>query len=130
MMWIFFILLCIGVGIFANKKFNRNIFVWSLSAFLFSPLLTIIVLLILEYLNTTPQSFNKKMTEIYKLYKNGIITQDEYQNKKQLLILSIKNSNPENFLVKITPLIENGILDTDDIENIKRKLYGRAYKNS
>jgi hypothetical protein len=130
-MWILFGLVCMLVGFFAYKKFNRNFWIWSFIAFLFSPLLTIILLLVLEYvINTSAEKFSRKMMDLHKLYKNGIITQDEYQNKKQLLILSIKNSNPEDFLVKITPLVENGILDTNDIENIKRRLYGRADKNS
>jgi hypothetical protein len=36
-----FILLCLGIGLFANKKFNRRHWLWSILAFLFSPLLTL-----------------------------------------------------------------------------------------
>ncbi len=121
-MWILFILLCLAVGWFANKKFNRNFFIWSLVAFLFSPLLTVILLFILDYIYTNPEKFSREMMDLYKLYQNGIISQEEFENKKQNLINSIKTNQKEQFLVKILPLVENHILTNEDIENIKRRL--------
>jgi len=122
MMWILFILLCLAVGWFANKKFNRNFFIWSLVAFLFSPLLTVILLFILDYIYTNPEKFSREMMDLYKLYQNGIISQEEFEMKKENLINSIKTNQKEQFLVKILPLVENHILTNEDIENIKRRL--------
>jgi len=128
MMWILFGLVCMGVGFFAYKKFNRNFWIWSFIAFLISPLFTIILLLILEYIiNTTPEKFSRKMIDLHKLYKNGIISSDEYEIKKAMLINSLRVSNKEDFLVKIVPLIENNVLRNEDIEMIKRRLDGRTY---
>jgi len=126
MMWILFGLICMGVGFFAYKKFNRNFWIWSFIAFLLSPLFTIILLFIIEYIiNTTPENFSRKIMDLYKLYKNGIISQEEFEYKKNILISSLKTSQKEQFLVRILPLIENHILTQEDIENIKRRFYGR-----
>jgi len=126
MMWILFGLICMLVGFFAYKKFNRNFWIWSFIAFLLSPLFTIVILFILEYIiNTTPEKFSRQIMDLHKLYKNGIISSDEYEMKKAMLINSIKNSHKEEFLVKILPLLENGILTNEDIEHIKRRLDGR-----
>jgi len=126
-----FIVLCFGVGLFANKKFNRNLLIWSLIAFLFSPLFAILILLFIEYVYyTSPEKFSRKIMDLYKLRKNKILSEDEYQFKKNILISSIRNDKKEEFLVKITPLVENNILTDEDIENIKRRLYGRVNKNS
>ncbi len=125
-MWILFGLICMLVGFFAYKKFNRNFWIWSFIAFLLSPLFTIVILFILEYIiNTTPEKFSRQIMDLHKLYKNGIISSDEYEMKKAMLINSIKNSHKEEFLVKILPLLENGILTNEDIEHIKRRLDGR-----
>ena len=122
-----FIVLCFGVGLFANKKFNRNLLIWSLIAFLFSPLFAILILLFLEYVYyTSPENFSRKIMDLYKLRKNNILSEDEYQFKKNILISSIRNDKKEEFLVKITPLVENNILTDENIENIKRRLYGRV----
>jgi len=127
MMWILFGLICMLVGFFAYKKFNRNFWIWSFIAFLLSPLFTIVILFILEYIiNTTPEKFSRQIMDLHKLYKNGIISSDEYEMKKAMLINSIKNSHKEEFLVKILPLVENGILTNEDIEHIKRRLDGRV----
>ena len=124
-MWILFGLICMGVGFFAYKKFNRNFWIWSFIAFLLSPLFTIILLLIWEYIiNTTPESFSRKIMDLHKLYKNGVISSEDFQNGKNKLISSIKTSQKEHFLVKILPLVENDILTDEDIENIKRRLNG------
>jgi len=126
-----FIVLCFGVGLFANKKFNRNLLIWSLIAFLFSPLFAILILLFLEYVYyTSPENFSRKIMDLYKLRKDNILSEDEYEFKKNILISSIRNDKKEEFLVKITPLVENNILTDEDIENIKRRLYGRVNKNS
>jgi len=126
MMWILFGLVCMAVGFFAYKKFNRNFWIWSFIAFLLSPLFTIIILLILEYIiNTTPEKFSRQLMDLHKLYKNGIISNDEFNIKKANIINSIKSNKKEEFLVKIIPLLENGILTNDDIEQIKRRLDGR-----
>ena len=125
-MWILFGLICMGVGFFAYKKFNRNFWIWSFIAFLLSPLFTIITLFILEYIiNTTPEKFSRKIMDLHKLYKNNIISEDEFQNKKNKIIYSLKTSQKEDFLVKILPLVENNILTNEDIENIKRRIYGK-----
>ena len=122
-----FIVLCFGVGLFANKKFNRNLLIWSLIAFLFSPLFAILILLFLEYVYyTSPENFSRKIMDLYKLRKDNILSEDEYEFKKNILISSIRNDKKEEFLVKITPLVENNILTDEDIENIKRRLYGRV----
>ena len=63
--------------------------------------------------------------DLHKLYKNGIISNDEFNIKKANIINSIKSNKKEEFLVKIIPLLENGILTNDDIEQIKRRLDGR-----
>jgi hypothetical protein len=63
--------------------------------------------------------------DLHKLYKNGIISFDEYNMKKASIIYSIKTTKKDEFLVKIVPLVENGILNNEDIEQIKRRLYGR-----
>jgi len=124
MFWLLFILLCIAVGWFSYKKYNRNFFIWSISAFLFSPLFTILVLLFLEnFIYTSPEKFSREILDIYKLYKNGFLDEKEYKIKKENLIYKLKTSNPDNFLVKITPLIQNSILDENEIQLIKRKLY-------
>jgi len=131
MMWILFGLVCMGVGFFAYKKFNRNFWIWSFIAFLISPLFTIIILLVLEYIiNTTPEKFSRQIMDLHKLYKNGIISKEEYEMKKAIIINSIKTSHKETFLVKILPLVENNILTNEDINQIKRRLDGRTYKNS
>jgi len=128
MMWILFGLACMGVGFFAYKKFNRNFWIWSFIAFLLSPLFTTILLLVLEYIiNTTPEKFSRQIMDLHKLYKNGIISYDEYEMEKSRIINSIKTSNKESFLVKILPLVENGVLTNKDIEMIKRRLDGRTY---
>ena len=121
-MWILFILLCLLVGWFANKKFNRNFFIWSLIAFFFSPLLSVILLFVLDFIYTNPEKFSRQMLDLYKLYKNNIISQEEFENKKINLINSIKTNQKEEFLVKILPLVENKILTNEDIEKIKRRL--------
>jgi len=127
MMWIAFGIICMLVGFFAYKKFNRNFWIWSFIAFLISPLFTIIILLILEYIiNMSPEKFSRKMMDLHKLYKNGIISDEEYQLKKDSLINSIRVSDKENFLVKILPLVENGVLTNEDIEKIKRRFNGRT----
>jgi len=127
MMWILFGLICMGVGFFAYKKFNRNFWIWSFIAFLLSPLFTIIILFILEYIiNTSPETFSRKIMDLYKLYKNGIISKEEFEYKKNILISSLKTSQKEQFLVRILPLIENNILTQEDVENIKRRIYGRV----
>jgi len=124
--WILFILLCLGVGLFANKKFNRNFIIWSIIAFLFSPLFTIIILFFIEYIwNMPPEKFSREILDLYKLYKNNVISKEEFEYKKNLLIEKIRNDKKEEFLVKILPLIENHILNEKDINKIKRKLYGR-----
>jgi biotin transporter BioY len=126
-MWIAFGIICMLVGFFAYKKFNRNFWIWSFIAFLISPLFTIIILLILEYIiNMSPEKFSRKMMDLHKLYKNGIISDEEYQLKKDSLINSIRVSDKENFLVKILPLVENGVLTNEDIEKIKRRFNGRT----
>jgi uncharacterized membrane protein YbhN (UPF0104 family) len=126
LMWILFILLCLGVGIFANKKFNRRIWLWTIIAILFSPLFTIILLFFVEYLwNTSAEKFARKIMDLDKLYKNGVISKEEYEFKKNSLISSLRNDKPDEFLVKILPLVENKILTNEDINQIKRKLYGR-----
>jgi len=126
-MWILFIILCLLIGLFANKKFNRRWWVWSIVAFLFSPLFTLILLFIVEYWwNTPPEKFSREMIDLYKLYKNGIIDEKEYIFKKNFLISNLRNDKPDEFLVKIIPLIENKILNEEDINQIKRKLYGRV----
>jgi len=128
MMWILFGLACMGVGFFAYKKFNRNFWIWSFIAFLLSPLFTTILLLVLEYIiNTTPEKFSRQIMDLHKLYKNGIISYDEYEMEKSRIINFIKTSNKESFLVKILPLVENGVLTNKDIEMIKRRLDGRTY---
>ena len=127
MIWILFGLVCMGVGFFAYKKFNRNFWIWSFIAFLLSPLFTVILLFVIEYVfYTNPETFSRKIMDLYKLYKNGLIQEDEYLMKKAMLINSIKNNKKEEFLVKIIPLVENGILSDEDIEMIKRRLDGRV----
>ena len=64
--------------------------------------------------------------DLYKLYKNGIISKEEFEYKKNILISSLKTSQKEQFLVRILPLIENNILTQEDVENIKRRIYGRV----
>jgi uncharacterized membrane protein YbhN (UPF0104 family) len=124
--WILFILLCLGIGLFANKKFNRRLWLWSILAFLFSPLLTLFLLFFVEYIwNTTPEKFSRQILDLNKLYKNGVITQEEYEFKKNSLISRLRNDKADEFLVKIIPLVENNILTDEDINKIKRKLYGR-----
>jgi uncharacterized membrane protein YbhN (UPF0104 family) len=125
-MLVLFILLCLGIGLFANKKFNRRWWLWSILAFLFSPLLTFILLFFIEYVwNTTPQKFSREILDLYKLNKNRVISQEEYKFKKNSLISKLRNDKPDEFLVKIIPLVENNILTNEDINKIKRKLYGR-----
>jgi uncharacterized membrane protein YbhN (UPF0104 family) len=125
-MLVLFILLCLGIGLFANKKFNRRWWLWSILAFLFSPLLTFILLFFIEYVwNTTPQKFSREILDLYKLNKNKVISQEEYEFKKNSLISKLRNDKPDEFLVKILPLVENNILTNEDINKIKRKLYGR-----
>jgi hypothetical protein len=125
-MWILFILICLGIGLFASKKFNRRFWLWSILAFLFSPLFTIILLFIVEYWwNTTPEKFSRKIVDLDKLYKNGVISKEEYEFKKNSLISSLRNDKADEFLVKIIPLVENGVLTQEDRNQIKRKLYGR-----
>jgi uncharacterized membrane protein YbhN (UPF0104 family) len=124
--WILFILLCLGIGLFANKKFNRRLWLWSILAFLFSPLLTLFLLFFVEYIwNTPPEKFARNIIDLNKLYKNGVISQEEYEFKKNFLISRLRNDKPDEFLVKIIPLVENNILTDEDINKIKRKLYGR-----
>jgi hypothetical protein len=124
--WILFIFLCLGIGIFANKKFNRRIWLWSILAFLFSPLFTFILLFFVEYIwNTPPEKFSRNIIDLNKLYKNGVISQQEYEFKKNSLISKLRNDKPDEFLVKIIPLVENNVLTNEDINQIKRKLYGR-----
>ena len=127
MMLILFGIVCMGVGFFAYKKFNRNFWIWSFIAFLLSPFLTIILLLVLEFvINTSAETFSRRIMDMYKLYKKGIITKEEFENNKNKLIYSIKTTKKDEFLVKIVPLVENGILTQNDIENIKRRIYGRV----
>jgi len=127
MMWILFGLICMLVGFFAYKKFNRNFWIWSFIAFLLSPFFTIILLFIIEYfIMTNPETFSRKIMDIYKLYKNNLISKDEFEFKKANLINSIKNNKKDEFLVKILPLVENKILTDEDIEMIKRRLDGRV----
>jgi uncharacterized membrane protein YbhN (UPF0104 family) len=124
--WILFILLCLGIGLFANKKFNRRLWLWSILAFLFSPLLTLFLLFFVEYIwNTLPEKFARNIIDLNKLYKNGVISQEEYEFKKNFLISRLRNDKADEFLVKIIPLVENNILTDEDINKIKRKLYGR-----
>jgi len=126
-MWLLFILLCLGVGFFANKKFHRRFWLWSILAFLFSPLFTIILLFLVEYVwNMPPEKFARKMIDLHKLYQNGIIDEKEYVFKKNFLISNLRNDKPDEFLVKIIPLVENKILNEEEINQIKRKLYGRV----
>jgi low affinity Fe/Cu permease len=125
-MWILFILICLGVGIFANKKFNRRWWLWTILAILFSPLFTFILLYFIEYVwNTTPEKFSREILDLNKLYKNRIISKEEYEFNKNSLISKLRNDKPEEFLVKIVPLIQNNILTNGDINKIKRKLNGR-----
>ncbi|NPA55920.1 MAG: hypothetical protein GXO40_06105 [Epsilonproteobacteria bacterium] len=124
-MWIAFGIICMFVGLIAYKKFNRSFWIWSFAAFFFSPLFTLLFLLLLEYvINTTPESFSRKMLDLHKLYKNGMISQEEYEYQKNVLIAKIRTPHKEEFLAKITPLVQNGVLNQDDVENIKRSLYG------
>lgn len=124
--WILFILLCLAIGLFANKKFNRRWWLWSILAFLFSPLLTLFLLFFVEYIwNTLPEKFARNIIDLNKLYKNGVISQQEYEFKKNFLISKLRNDKPNEFLVKIIPLVENNVLTNEDINQIKRKLYGR-----
>ncbi len=124
--WILFILLCLGIGLFANKKFNRRLWLWSILAFLFSPLLTLFLLFFVEYIwNTLPEKFARNIIDLNKLYKNGVISQEEYEFKKNFLISRLRNDKADEFLVKIITLVENNILTDEDINKIKRKLYGR-----
>jgi uncharacterized membrane protein YbhN (UPF0104 family) len=126
MIWILFILICLGIGLFANKKFNRRWWLWSILAFLFSPLLTLFLLFFIEYIwNTKPEKFSRNIIDLNKLYKNKVISQEEYEFKKNSLISKLRNDKPDEFLVKIIPLVENNVLTDEDINKIKRKLYGR-----
>jgi uncharacterized membrane protein YbhN (UPF0104 family) len=122
--WILFILLCLGIGLFANKKFNRRIWLWSILAILFSPLLTLFLLFFVEYIwNTSPEKFARNILDLNKLYKNGVISQKEYEFKKNSLISKLRNDKADEFLVKIIPLVENNILTNEDINQIKGKLW-------
>jgi len=124
-MWILFALMCMGVGFFAYKKFNRNFWIWTILAFLLSPLFSLIILFVVEYIIfTSPKTFSRKMLDIDKLYKNGLIDENEYKNSKEKLLLSIKTNNLNDFLVKILPLIENNVLNQEDIEKLKRRFNG------
>jgi len=126
-MWIIFILLCLGIGLFASKKFHRRFWLWSILAFLFSPLFTFILLYFIEYVwNKPPEKFSREILDLHKLYENRVISKEEYEFKKNSLILSLRNDKADEFLVKIIPLVENGILTQEDINQIKRKLYGRV----
>jgi len=126
-MWIVFILLCLGIGLFASKKFHRRFWLWSILAFLFSPLFVFILLYLVEYVwNKPPEKFSREIIDLNKLYKNGVINEKEYEFKKNFLISNLRNDKPDEFFVKIIPLIENKILNEEDINKIKRKLYGRT----
>lgn len=122
MIWILFGIICMGVGYLAQTKFNRNFWIWSFLAFLFSPLFMVILLFILEFFNTSAIKFNRQIMDLYKLYKNNLISKEEFEYKKSQLIQNIKTNQKEKFLQDIYPLIQNGILTESEINQIKQKL--------
>jgi predicted Zn-dependent peptidase len=120
---IIWLLMAMSVGWLAYKL-KKNFFIWFGVSFLISPLGGLALLLVYHYFTkNNPKWFIESINEIYALYKNGIISNQEFEEKKENIIDSLnREKNPENFLFHLIGLSEQNILNHNDIEKIKRKL--------
>lgn len=72
---------------------------------------------------TSSNDFISSCTNVYKLFKSGILTQEEYADRKKAIIADLITKHiigePEDFLISILSLKENNILEISDIQKIK-----------
>lgn len=77
-----------------------------------------------------PNELCTSLEEAYKLYLNKMISADEYESQKRNIILIFQTQEiteePNKILLKLVPLAQKGILNEDELNDIKNKLgYGR-----
>jgi len=69
------------------------------------------------------EDFIENMEKTFKLFKNELLTEDEFISRKEKLILQIQlnkiNEKPEDFLAAIISLKEKEILTMDELKRIK-----------
>jgi hypothetical protein len=72
---------------------------------------------------TSADDFISSCTKVFKLFKSGILTQEEYVERKKAIIAELVTKQiigePDDFLVSILSLKENNILEISDIQKIK-----------
>lgn len=72
--------------------------------------------------------FIESIEKASKLYKNNLLSEDEFKNKKEKLIRDIKLNKiaeePEDFLNCIIPLKEKNLITQDELMEIKNSILG------
>jgi TM2 domain-containing membrane protein YozV len=79
-----------------------------------------------EKTTTNSQKFNDKCVKSYKLLKNKMISEQEFEAKIDMLIIELGGhkllEEKEDFLYGILKLRESGILDDEKISRIKQMI--------
>ena len=74
-----------------------------------------------EYINSS--KFIDKLKKLSSLLKSGIITQEEFSNRKNEMIAEVLSKklkeDPLEFLELLVPLKQNGVLSDEDISSLK-----------
>lgn len=77
-----------------------------------------------KYNKIDVENFAKRLKKNFQLYKAGIFTENEFNTKKNYLINSLVNSNPEfdeiQFLESLIDLKNDEIITQNDITKIKK----------
>lgn len=77
----------------------------------------------LKQLEISGQYISDTVDKAYKLCKNGYITKEEYRNKRENILNSIKHKiivqDTNDFIGDLMQLLDDNILNRDDIDKIK-----------
>jgi|GEM_PF-6494319 len=86
--------------------------------------------------NNTIGNYKEKSSElskIYNLYKNEIYNEQDYRNKKEIWIKSLKSLNfhkvETDFLNEMLPYVKDNILEKSELETIKYIVSGEYAKD-
>lgn len=132
--WIVFSII---IGIWADKRGREGV-VWFFISICISALLAGIILFVLPDLKKQANTERSKLKlssadfiinieQLYQLCQKEIMTDAEYHLKKDKLIVGLSyriiDETPEAFLASFIPLLDKGIVSTEDIQKIKTIIY-------
>jgi hypothetical protein len=72
-------------------------------------------------------AFSKELEKLFALRENGLLTDNEFRERKRELIVQLASKRPRetpsDFLATLIPLVKRSALASEEVAEIKRYLY-------